>query len=71
VDGPQSLTEQMTIDGLGREWVRSSRSMLGSHRWTLDYRGADLPDPLPLVARGIQWLEIDSALEFGLGPILP
>jgi hypothetical protein len=71
VDGPQALTETMTIDGYGREWVSSSRSMVGSHRWTLDYRGADLPDPLPLVVRGVQWFEVDAAVTFDLEPILP
>lgn len=71
VDGPQALTEHMTIDGAGREWVSSSRSMLGSHRWTLDYRGDELPNPLPLVVRGVQWLEVPAAIELELEPILP
>jgi hypothetical protein len=71
VDGPQALTESMTITGYGREWVSSSRSMLGSHRWTLDYRGADLPDPLPLVVRGVQWFEVDATVTFDLEAILP
>jgi len=71
VDGPQSLTGWMTIDGLGREWVSSSRSMAGTHRWTLDYRGEELPDPLPLAARGVQWFEIETSHEIDVEPILP
>lgn len=71
VDGSQALTDQMTIDGRGREWVSSSRSMLGSHRWTLDYRGEELPDPLPLVVRGVQWFEVEASASFNLEPLLP
>jgi hypothetical protein len=71
VDGSQALTDQMTIDGRGREWVSSSRSMLGSHRWTLDYRGEELPDPLPLVVQGVQWFEVETSARFDLEPLLP
>jgi hypothetical protein len=70
VDGPQALTEGMTIDGEGREWVSSSRSMLGSHRWTLDFRGEELPDPMLFVARGVQWFEIEASLPVAVEPIL-
>jgi hypothetical protein len=71
VEGPQALTDWMTIDGVGREWVSSSVSMLGSHRWTLDFRGDELPDPLPLIARGVQWFRIATGQSVDVEPILP
>lgn len=71
VEGSQALTQWMVIDGEGREWVSSSRSMLGSHRWTLDYRGDELPDPLPLVVRGLEWVRVETDQAVDVEPILP
>ena len=58
-DADGALLETVTVDGVGRDWVSSSVSMLGTARWTLDFRGQELPDPLPLVVRGLAWIEVE------------
>ncbi|MDX1690445.1 MAG: hypothetical protein R3290_05430 [Acidimicrobiia bacterium] len=59
----------MAVEGDGREWISSSRSMLGSTRWTLDYRGEELPDPLVLTVRGITWLELPADVPVSLATV--
>ena len=54
------------LEGVGREWISSSRSMLGTIRWTLDYRGDRLPDPMQLIVRGSTWVEIEAGVDVGL-----
>ena len=54
------------IEGVGRAWASSSRSMVGSPRWTLDYRGDALPDPMQLMVRGTSWVEIEADVTVGL-----
>jgi hypothetical protein len=54
------------VEGIGRDWASSSRSMLGTVRWTLDYRGEALPDPMRMMVRGTSWVEIDTDVSVGL-----
>jgi hypothetical protein len=52
------LTEHLSVAGEGRDWQSSSYSQIGGQRWTLDFRGETLPDPVRLVVRGIAWIEV-------------
>ena len=54
------------VEGVGRAWASSSRSMVGSPRWTLDYRGESLPDPMRMMVRGTAWVEIETDVTVGL-----
>jgi len=69
VEGPAGLVREMSVEGRGREWVSSSRSMVGTNRVTLDFRGAELPDPLPLVALGVEWVPVEAAIELDLSGV--
>jgi len=70
LDGSAALLRGLAITGEAREWASSSSSMLGSPRWTLDYRGDDLPDPVPLVVIGIEWIELAAARSVALAELL-
>jgi hypothetical protein len=52
------LTENLSVAGEGRDWQSSSYSQIGGQRWTLDFRGETLTDPVRLVVRGIAWIEV-------------
>jgi hypothetical protein len=52
------LTEDLSVAGEGTEWQSSSYSQIGGRRWTLDFRGEMLPDPVRLVVRGVAWIEV-------------
>jgi hypothetical protein len=69
VEGPAGLVGEMSVEGRGRDWVSASRSMIGSNRVTLDFRGAELPDPLPLVALGVEWVPVEAAIELDLSGV--
>lgn len=56
--GDAALTGGLAIAGEGREWQSSSYSQIGGGRWTLDFRGQTLPDPVQLVVRGVGWIEV-------------
>ncbi|MBN2114855.1 MAG: hypothetical protein JW785_12105 [Acidimicrobiia bacterium] len=58
------LTEHLAIAGEGRDWQSSSYSQIGGQRWTLDFRGETLPDPVRLTVRGLAWIEVP-----GGGPV--
>jgi hypothetical protein len=58
LEGDATLAADLSIAGEGREWRSSSSSQLGTPRWTLDYRGGALPDPVQLLARGVAWVEV-------------
>jgi len=58
------LTEDLAIAGEGRDWQSSSYSQIGGQRWTLDFRGETLPDPVRLTVRGVAWIEVP-----GGGPV--
>jgi len=55
-------TADLAAEGLGPGWVTASSNFGGGGQWTLSFDGADLPDPLPLVIRGILWIPLDSDL---------
>jgi hypothetical protein len=61
--------ESLSIAGEGRDWQSSSYSMAGGQRWTLDFRGETLPDPVTLVVRGVSWLEVPGGGPVDLGGI--
>jgi hypothetical protein len=69
VEGPAGLVREMSVEGRGREWVSASASMIGSNRVTLDFRGSELPDPLPLVALGVEWVPVEAAIELDLSGV--
>jgi hypothetical protein len=52
------LTENLSVAGEGRDWQSSSYSQIGGQRWTLDFRGETLPDPVRLAVQGIAWIEV-------------
>jgi hypothetical protein len=58
LEGDALLAEDLAISGRGREWQSSSYSQIGGQRWTLDFRGGQLPDPVSLVVGGIAWIEL-------------
>ena len=58
MQGDASLAGDLAIAGEGRDWQASSYSQIGGLRWTLDFRGATLPDPVRLVVRGLGWVEV-------------
>ncbi|MFH1329131.1 MAG: hypothetical protein ABIJ48_00515 [Actinomycetota bacterium] len=58
MEGEAALAGDLAIAGEGREWQCSSYSQLGGLRWTLDFRGETLPDPVRLVVRGVAWIEV-------------
>jgi hypothetical protein len=58
LEGDALLAEDLTISGRGREWQSSSYSQIGGQRWTLDFRGNPLPDPVTLVVGGVAWIEV-------------
>ena len=58
MEGKAALAGDLAIAGEGREWQSSSSSQLGGLRWTLDFRGETLPDPVRLVVRGVGWIEV-------------
>ncbi len=64
--GEAPTFQQIAVEGSGRAWVSSSRSMLGTNRWTLDFRGEVLPDPLELTVRGLTWIELPAELPVAL-----
>ena len=70
LDGPGALMANMAITGAEREWASSSSSMLGSPRWTLDYRGTELPDPVPLMVVGFQWIELAADVPVDFAELL-
>jgi hypothetical protein len=57
-EGDASLAGELAVAGEGRDWQASSYSQIGGLRWTLDFRGETLPDPVRLVVRGIGWVEV-------------
>ena len=64
--GDTPTFQSVMVEGVGRSWVSSSRGMLGTVRWTLDYEGEQLPDPMILMVRGTGWMEVETATEVGL-----
>lgn len=64
--GDAPTFQSIGVEGIGRDWASSSRSMLGSVRWTLDYRGEALPDPMRMMVRGTSWVEIETDVPVGL-----
>ena len=58
MEGTSGLAGDLAIGGEGREWQSSSSSLSGGLRWTLDFRGETLPDPVRLVVRGVGWIEV-------------
>ncbi len=54
------LSSDVVVNGTGPDWVRASASQLGRPTWTLDFRGRQLPAPLPLRAHGLLWPRIDD-----------
>jgi hypothetical protein len=67
LESPGDAATRLSVDGIGRDWVSASGSMLGSSNWTLDHRGEALPDPLPLEVRGIVYVPVDADLEMDVG----
>jgi len=61
------LTQHLAIAGEGRDWQSSSYSQIGGQRWTLDFRGETLPDPLRLTVRGVAWIEVPGGGPVDLG----
>ena len=64
LDSEPLLAEDLGIAGKGREWQASSHAMSPGTRWTLDFRGDTLPDPVRLTVRGVAWIEVP-----GGGPV--
>lgn len=62
LDSPDNAASHLSVDGVGRDWAAASGSMIGSSNWTLDHRGDELPDPMPLVVRGVIFVPIDTEL---------
>ena len=50
------------MEGRGREFLNSSASMVNLPQWTIDYRVDELPGEIPLVARGLMWVEMEADL---------
>ena len=46
LEGDAILADDLAIAGEGRDWQSSSYSQIGGLRWTLDFRGEALPDPV-------------------------
>ncbi len=59
-----SLVGALSVVGRGRAWQNSSRSMISRPQWTLDHRGGELPDVMPLEVRGLWWIKVE-----GGGPV--
>ncbi len=70
VDSGGAPIDMLAVLGRGRDWASSSFSMLGTPRWTLDFRGAELPDRLPLVVRGVAWIEIERTASVDLSGVI-
>jgi len=64
LEGEATLANDLAIAGDGSDWQSSSYSQIGDPRWTLDFRGETLPDPVVLVVRGVGWIEVP-----GGGPV--
>jgi hypothetical protein len=61
LDGPGATMSHLAITGAAREWASASSSMLATPRWTLSYRGEALPEPIPLMVVGVEWIELEAA----------
>lgn len=64
LEGEATLANDLAIAGDGPEWQSSSYSQIGGGRWTLDFRGEVLPDPVAVTVRGVGWIEVP-----GGGPV--
>jgi hypothetical protein len=64
LEGEAIIANDLAIAGEGRDWQSSSYSQIGGLRWTLDFRGEVLPDPVVLTVRGVGWIEVP-----GGGPV--
>lgn len=62
LDGPGATMSHLAITGAAREWASASSSMLATPRWTLTYRGETLPEPIPLMVVGVEWIELEAAV---------
>lgn len=49
-------TADLAADGVGPGWVSASSNFGGGGLWTLSFEGPEVPDPLPLVVRGVAWI---------------
>lgn len=55
---PAFQTAELGVTGDGVGWLSAVSEAEGRPRWTLRYDGSDLPDPIPLRARGIVWVAL-------------
>lgn len=58
LESEAGLAGDLAVAGEGRDWQSSSYSQIGGQRWTLDFRGETLPDPVRLAIRGVAWIEV-------------
>jgi len=56
------MYSDLSAEGRGPGWVTASSTFRGDGLWTLQFDGDELPDPLPIVVRGVMWLPIQAHL---------
>jgi hypothetical protein len=66
IDSAGTPMTDLFLTAEGREWVSASRSLLATPRWTLTFTGARVPDPVPLLATGIAWVEVPAGAAIDL-----
>ena len=59
-------TSELGAEGVGPGWVSASSNFGGGGLWTLSFEGDELPDPIPLVVRGIVWIPLESGVTTSL-----
>lgn len=62
-------TADLAAEGRGPGWVVASSNFGGGGLWTLSFAGTELPDPLPLVVRGLVAIPVDTDLVSSLAGV--
>lgn len=55
-------SSDLAAEGVGPGWVTASGNFGGGGLWTLSFVGETLPDPLPILVRGIAWIPVTTSL---------
>ncbi len=55
-------SSDLSAEGRGPGWASASSNFGGGGLWTLSFEGSELPNPLPIVIRGVMWLPLEADL---------
>lgn len=52
----------LAVEGRGPGWISASANFGGGGLWTMSFEGGDLPDPIPLLVRGIISVDVPTSV---------